>query len=143
MSTIKRILLYLHQLPQHMIGFGCYLYFEARGRIRLIRCLDIPSLTWCYYVKGLGAGFSLGKYVFLSDAHATNHPGKNERHEYGHSRQSRRLGWFYLPIIAVPSVLGNLYDRLFHRKWSNERSTRWYYNQPWERWADRLGGVVR
>ena len=64
-------------------------------------------------------------------------------HEQGHQKQSRYLGWFYLIIIGLPSLLGNIYDRVAHKDWSSKDSIKWYYNQPWEKWADHLGGVKR
>lgn len=137
MTRFKRSLLYIHQLPQHIIGYGCFLFFDVRKRIRLARCVDTDALVYCYYVKGIDAGFSLGKYTFLPESDAMNHTTRNERHEYGHSRQSMRLGWLYLIVIAIPSVCGNIYDRIF------KKSSEWYYNLPWEKWADRLGGVRR
>ena len=45
--------------------------------------------------------------------------------------------------VGLPSALGNLYDRWFHKSWDVKRSIQWYYSQPWEAWADRLGCVVR
>ena len=65
------------------------------------------------------------------------------KHEYGHSIQSRILGPAYLLIIGIPSLLGNIYDRVFNKEWKYSKSCRWYYNQPWEKWADKLGGVDR
>lgn len=47
----------------------------------------------------------------------------------------------YLLLIGIPSACGNIYDRFFHKKWTSYRRNEWYYKQPWEKWADRLGGV--
>ena len=65
------------------------------------------------------------------------------KHEYGHTIQSRILGPFYLIIIGLPSLIGNIYDQIAHKNWSLKDSCIWYYNQPWEKWADKLGGVDR
>ena len=65
------------------------------------------------------------------------------RHEYGHSIDSRRWGPLYLLVIGLPSLLGNIYDRIFHKKWKYSDSCEWYYNQPWEKSADKNGRVDR
>ena len=65
------------------------------------------------------------------------------RHEQGHQKQSLYLGWLYLIIIGIPSFCGNIFDRLFHRKWDVSKRYDWYFSQPWEKWADELGGVNR
>ena len=57
------------------------------------------------------------------------------RHEYGHCRQSRILGPFYLLVIGLPSLLWALW-------WTPGRSVG-YYSFYTERLADRLGGVKR
>lgn len=136
MSLLLDILLYAWQLPQNLLGLllihcykGCRRYTQLDGRV-------------FYCADGMPSGISLGRYVIL---HRQDH-GASMLHEYGHCRQSRRLGPFYLLVIGLPSLLGNIYDRLFHtesRGWDSRRSSRWYYNQPWEKWADKLGGVKR
>jgi hypothetical protein len=53
------------------------------------------------------------------------------------------LGWLYLPLVGLPSIIGNIWDRLFHKKWSSDRREKWYYSRYPENWADKLGGVIR
>lgn len=56
------------------------------------------------------------------------------KHEYGHMLQMRLLGPFrFIWYIAFPSMKG--YHK--HVPYAS------YYNQPWERGADYLGGVIR
>ena len=56
-------------------------------------------------------------------------------HEHGHARQSLYLGPFYLFVIGIPSLLwACLYRK--HKRGS-------YYAFYTEKWADKLGGVVR
>ena len=85
------------------------------------------------------SGISLGNYIIM------NREDKEDgmRHEYGHSIDSRRWGPLYLIVIGLPSILGNIYDRIFHKKWKYSDSCEWYYNQPWEKSADKNGGVDR
>jgi hypothetical protein len=87
------------------------------------------------------SGVSLGELVFLPEEYDT-HTTKD--HEYGHSIQSRYLGPLYLLVVGIPSMLcNNLWDRWFHRGWTNQQRINWYYKRFPERWADRLGGVNR
>lgn len=122
------VLLFLWQLPQIIIGYvltafiredvRCYPYQDRRVVV-------IGSLRF------LG-GVSFGHVIFL---HANSRYGVSRLsvcHEYGHCRQSKMLGWFYLPIVGLYSgVRCGL--RLYRRNG--------YYNAWCERWADQLGGV--
>lgn len=110
---------------------------------KVVSSRDYKGIKYYFYPKWR-CGVSLGNYVLLGDCF-------EERldiiaHEYGHTRQSLFFGPLYLILIGAPSGLGNLYDRIFHTKergWSYEQSYYWYYHQPWEKWADDLGGVDR
>ena len=97
------------------------------------------------YVHSNGGfgGVSLGKIIILSETAYKSIV--IIRHEYGHSRQSLYLGWFYLPVVGIYSaVFCNLWSRAFHRKWVYYDRQYWYYKKKWtERWADKLGGVDR
>lgn len=130
---MKELIKYLWQLPQNLLGlFLIHIYKDVSivrryGDIVVYQTDDMPS------------GISLGRYVIMKFT-------KDEtgiKHELGHSRQSQKLGWLYLIVIGLPSLLGNIYDRIFHRNWRYEDVERWYYSQPWEKWADKLGGVKR
>lgn len=49
------------------------------------------------------------------------------RHEVGHVGQSRILGWLYLPVIALPSVVmtaiaPNMVQRFYYEAWANRMS---------------------
>ena len=136
---LKRVLLYIWQLPQHLLAlvliavlraektsYGSLWYWEFEQRGWFSRFLS---------------GASLGDYILL--------PPRNDidsvvLHEHGHSLQSRRWGWFYLLAVGVPSaVFNNLWDRLFHKGWDDVRRMVWYYNRYPEKQADQLGGMVR
>ena len=124
---MKEVLLYIWQLPQNLLGLFLLLYYKHEkeyyrhlGRV-------------FYHTKEMPSGISLGNYIIM------NREDKREgmKHEFGHTIQSRRQGWFYLLITGLPSLIGNILSRIF--KWSDKK----YYNQPWEKRADKLGGVVR
>lgn len=118
------ILLYIHQLPQNLIGFTL---------VHLLKCTKNVMYGIEYYNanKLFFSGISLGNYIILDKRSILPYDIK---HEYGHQKQSLYLGWLYLFIIGLLSLTGNFIDRVHHLD---------YYNLPWEKWADELGGVQR
>lgn len=163
----KKILFFLWQLPQNFLGAlillvnlksrkkGFYLFCtDSNGNQKNIFITCDEAMELCddigvvhqkipmYTVKHLcGCGISLGKRIIID---SDSRLDKNVvRHEYGHQKQSLYLGWLYLVVIGLPSLCGNIIDRVFHKKWTKARRIKWYYSQPWEKWADSLGGVGR
>lgn len=135
-KIMKEILFYIWQLPQNLLGLILLLIYQKEKVYHKLNCRTF------YYTTEMPSGISLGNYIIM------NREDKEDgmKHEYGHTIQSRYLGWFYLIVIGLPSLLGNIYDRLFHTKsrgWTDKESYTWYYNQPWEKWADKLGKVDR
>ena len=61
------------------------------------------------------------------------------KHEYGHTKQSKYLGLFYLILAGIPSVTRNILNRINNKKFNSK----WYYSGYPEKWADELGGVKR
>jgi len=94
-------------------------------------------------VESKGTGISLGHIVFWSRENSRWHDLdiRNRDHEVGHTKQSRLLGWFYLPVVGLPSISRAAYALLF-REVTGRQWTRYYEGYP-ENWADRLGGVIR
>ena len=92
--------------------------------------------TYCdagVYAWDINGGMSLGKYIFV--------PKKGVdmdlvKHEYGHTIQSKYLGWFYLLVIGLPSLIWAWCFEEYRRK--TNTSYYWFYT---ERWANKLGGV--
>ena len=124
---MKRAMIYLWQLPQNLIGSIAFNMLKAEPA-------SIDKGVFLHR-KSFFSSVSLGKFIILNEYQYNE---KNLRHERGHQKQSQYLGWFYLPLIGLPSAIGNLIFRLgFIRKRFN------YYHQPWEKWADKLGGVER
>lgn len=128
MSKIKSFISYLWQLPQNIMGLFVVYFSKATY-----------NKVWGVYDTEKDFGVSLGKYVILYKYRGV----KTIKHEKGHQKQSLYFGWLYLLIIGLPSALGNLWDRIFHKKWTSYERERWYYNLPWEHWADKLGRVYR
>ena len=117
---MKRILFYLWQLPQNLLGLVVIFFSKAKKD---------KTLNSIYNTENQ-FGVSLGNYIIIYE-HCSY---TDIKHEWGHQKQSLYLGPFYLLVIGLPSALGNL----IHRKIKFD-----YYKQPWERWADKLGGVKR
>lgn len=125
---MKKVLLFLWQLPQNILGLLVILFTNAKY-----------CNKGCWVTTVSKFGVSLGKYIIFGQV-------VNDislKHEQGHQKQSLYLGWLYLLIIGLPSFLGNIWDRVVHRNWLVSERIKWYYNQPWEKWADELGNVNR
>ena len=108
---------YIWQLPQNLIGLLL---------TRFCTKTEMPGIyTWSYK-----SGVCLGEYIIVNvDCNM-----RTVQHECGHRLQSLYLGPLYLILIGLFSLLGNLVHRVIKFD---------YYKQPWERWADVLGGVKR
>ena len=119
-----RVLMYLWQLPQNLLGMLLLLFLQGEKRHSL------SGVTF-YHAECFRGGISLGDYIIISQLCE-----KSIRHEYGHSLQSRMLGWLYLPVVGIPSLL---------HAWLHdcEALGMTYYHYWTERWADRLGKVER
>lgn len=120
----KKVFIWLWCFPQMLAG-----YLLAK-----ITKAEQHGDHYRYNIKR--GSVSLGEYVFLSpaswDSEATL------RHEQGYTKQSRMLGWLYLPVIGLPSIVWNRCFWNFRRKHGIS-----YYAFYTEKWADRLGGVNR
>lgn len=122
MNKIKTIALWLWQLPQNILAV---LIFNLLGH-------------WSYYAgkykgdymivnKVILSSFALGDYMFLTPK------GSNRviDHEHGHCIQSTYLGPLYLLVIAIPSVLHNIWYKICNRSWD-------YFSFYTEAWAEKL-----
>ena len=130
-----KVLLFIWQLPQCLTGFIWTRFTKDKKVIE-----GIP--VW--FTKCFRAGVSLGEYIILDLVYKSVGPihlAKTVKHEYGHTKQSRMLGVLYLIVVGIPSATRNVIDRIFHKNWSYEKSTKWYYGHYPENWADKLGGV--
>jgi hypothetical protein len=123
---MKSILLYLWSLPQNLLGLllrAIYKGYDSQYEDAIVR----------RSVKMKG-GISLGRYIIINQWSGK----KTVQHEYGHCIQSRRLGWLYLIVVGLPSIIwAGLYGTIV------KRSPNGYYRFWTERRADKLGGVKR
>ena len=121
MKYFIKIVLYLWQLLQNALGF----IFTLNAKQK-----EVDNIKYCQR-KGFPGGITLGEYILLGsmDDRVSVH------HEYGHTKQSRLLGPLYLIVIGLPSILWAWY-------WTSGRKYD-YYDFYTEKWADKLGGVVK
>lgn len=131
MQKFYDILLFIHQLPQNIIGLLVIWFTGAR---KTSRHFEYVAYTFRPFGVSLGNFIIFGKYQGSTTDYL---------HEYGHHRQSLYLGWLYLFVIGIPSLCGNIWDRLFHKNWTDKEREKWYYSQKVEHWADCLGNVDR
>lgn len=129
---------YIWQLPQNLIGLFIYLLNTDN-----IREGEYNNIKYFLIKRGtFKCGVSLGNYIFLYDGYPVDE--KTVKHEYGHHKQSVYLGPLYLIVVGIASaIFNNLWDRVFHKKWSAEKRYKWYYSRYPEKWADKLGKVNR
>ena len=136
---ILKVIRWIWQLPQNLIGFLLTREYKYKSE----RYIDSKWVS-VYYKSLFRSGVSLGDYIILDHWYCGRACSTQAvAHEYGHSKQSLILGWFYLPLVGLSSFINNIWDRLFHKKWSSDQREKWYYSRYPENWADKLGGVVR
>lgn len=137
MKVFLRILTEIWQLPQHIITYVIMLVNH-----KSIKPMVSKDGIRYYLVDHLfNCGVSLGNYIFLDiDG---NHDNITVNHEHGHQIQSLIFGPLYVIFIGLPSVTGNIIDRIKYKYFRKYYDPDFYYKQPWEAWADKLGGVVR
>lgn len=113
-----KILLYIWQLPQNMVGFVLTRILRAKK--------DGDVYRW-----KLRGGISLGSYIMVREDAADF----TIKHEHGHQKQSRYLGWLYLVAIGLPSIIWASLKTigLFKKK-----NYYWFYT---EKWANKLAGL--
>lgn len=130
MKGLISFLMYLHQLPQNLLGFALYLYYRGYEEMRQVGYNDVVVVK----SPKMRGGISLGQYVIVSrDANL-----ETIYHELGHCKQSQILGWLYLIVIGLPSIIwAALYGiQEIRERWS-------YYDFYTERWANELGEETR
>ena len=132
---MKKVLLYLWQLPQNVLGL---LVILITGAHHTVLNWEWIASTYPYF------GVCLGKYIIFGGAGGGI---TSLKHEQGHQKQSQILGPLYL-IICLLSVLGNIIVKIWwifspRDKQTARKIVKLYYHLPWEYWADKLGDVKR
>lgn len=122
--TLKTVLIWIWCFPQMLLGFLVRLFTKAEKQ------------NTHYNYKVPGGSVSLGTYIFLSEGSWDDETML--KHEQGHTKQSFILGWLYLLVIGLPSIIWNsCFEGYRQRKGVS------YYSFFTERWADKLSGIDR
>lgn len=129
----KKFIKSIWEFPQNALGFIIKTICKTP---HYTTYKDANVFSW----KNKGA-MSLGKYIFapfVDEDPMTFGVQQCIKHEYGHTVQSKYLGWFYLLVIGLPSLV---WAGCF--KWYRKKTGMSYYDFYTESSADRLGEVHR
>ena len=127
MKYIKNLILFIWQLPQHIVAiiyFG-YLVMMCKDLgvdSRYKQAIVIPCV--------MRGAITLGNYVFVG---LNSEYKETVKHELGHTIQSKILGPLYLIIIGIPSITYCGLRRIFPSLRKKN-----YYNFYTEKWANNL-----
>ena len=127
MKYIRNLILFIWQLPQHIVAliyFG-YLVMMCKDLgidSRYKQATVIPCI--------MRGAVTLGNYVFVG---LNSEYKETVKHELGHTIQSKILGPLYLIVIGIPSITYCGLRRLF----SSLRKKN-YYDFYTEKWANNL-----
>lgn len=123
---MKQALLYAWMLPQNLLGLLLRAIYKGNDST-----YESSIVRRSTFFRG---GISLGKYIIVSQWASKN----TIKHEYGHCKQSKYLGWLYLVVIGLPSLIWAwMYGPIV------KPTKNGYYKLYTEKWADKLGGVER
>lgn len=137
MKEIINFLRVLWEFPQSLLGFILFQFYGVG-----CQCMEAPyGDVRILYSERMRGGISLGRFIILPWKYRYNSSAyvrDTISHEYGHTRQSLYLGWLYLVVIGLPSLLWAWAQSTFKRLREVD-----YYSFYTERWADDIGGVRR
>ena len=133
MKQIRKVLWILWQivwcLPQNLVGLLLFVLFHKAGHTVFHSAV---VTAWKY-----PACASIGCFIFMDKNAMQDRPLLV--HEFGHTVQSAVLGWLYLPVIVLPSVIWFSLPILRRRRRKYHIS---YYSFYTERWANTWGEKV-
>lgn len=106
----RDLLNFLWLIPQNIVAC-IYLLFN-RGRIYTYAIIGEVNV---FVIKRQKGSVSLGSSIFLG------YEANSDliRHEYGHSIQSQFLGWFYIPLVLLPSMTWALIYKLLLSRYTH------------------------
>lgn len=125
---MKNLILSIWQLPQLIVGWVMLCFYEPDK-------VDLLNKKFVIYSKRMRGGISLGQTIILGMHYYNDGTDIDERHEWGHTRQSLYLGPLYLLVIGLPSLLWAAFY--------NGDKRGYYKGFYTERWADKLAGIIR
>lgn len=127
MKYIKNLILFIWQLPQHLlailyIGYLVMMCKDLGVDSRYKQAIVIPCV--------MRGAVTLGCYVFVG---LNSEYRKTVKHELGHTIQSKILGPLYLIVIGIPSITYCGLRRIFPSLRKKN-----YYDFYTEKWANNL-----
>lgn len=132
-TPVGCVVLKFWQMPQIVLGIivqGIYMLIDKTSfqYASILTCSgNYPYVVSIVVSKKMSGGLSLGDCIILNNAYTSS----TLLHESGHCLQSMLLGWFYLPIIGLSSIIW--------ASWHILTKSKRDYNSFWtERWADSL-----
>lgn len=117
-----KYLLIIWELPQSILAFFIWIYHYAN----IIRCDNFKLSKIIWLNRNDNFGISLGRFIFLSKKYEKNE--FIQLHEYGHTIQSKILGFLYLFIVGITSLIRSRINISLYN----------YYNGYPEKWANNL-----
>ena len=118
------------ELPQTLVG---WLYSVGRALAGQIDRVDtLGGITFASgKARSFGGGVSLGSFIDMwlwprmNDVKDDFVVGNQLcMHEFGHTADSQRFGWLYLPVIGLPSLLSALGKGNHNVFWTETRANR-------------------
>lgn len=118
------VFLFIWQLPQNIIAI-LWLNVNLIFFYGIRHIATIADRVYVYEIPTKSSGLSLGKYIILG----TDTDKESIYHEYRHCKQSLYLGWLYLIVIGIPSLIWCSVWKYTNKPYD------WFYT---ERWANKL-----
>ena len=142
-AILVKLILFLWQLPQLILGIIVGLFWYNAGVLIIVKGQrKILPVVMCLITNKCVSGVSFGPIIFLNSYIYHTDPS-GLAHEYGHSIQSVYLGWLYLIIVGLPSIImATLCSILEPYSRTSSHISRFignYYNRYPENWANQLG----
>jgi hypothetical protein len=117
------IALFIWQLPQCLVAL---LMMPFLGKLTLI---SYDNYCFAFKATNMLGGISLGCFVFLG-TYSSKSDTTLAHEQAGHVKQSHYLGWLYLIVIGLPSIIwAGIYKYLGYKN---------YYTFYTEKWANKL-----
>lgn len=120
-SGTMKIILYIWQLPQNLLGLLLLAFHRLLGSEYKVEKRDGCVV---YRMSSMRGGISLGRYIIVSYYMSE----KNVLHELGHAFDSRKFGWLYLLVIGLPSLWWAITyrDGDYFSFWTERRADKYY-----------------
>ena len=137
------------ELPQLFLGYAIAQARVLCGNVDRVDTLGgVTYVTSCHRKEHAYTGMSLGCYVQMwlpveiktdFEHYARRYAGRMLLHEYGHTFDSQRLGWLYLPVVGLPSLVSQWLELagLFHHRHDNLYAERWANRHAAKRFGNK------